>query len=184
MEICLETPRLYLTKFRKDKEALEIYQEWMHDRTINKWFSQNNEFVSLKEVKDWALQNYNKPYSFNIVNRVSNELIGRIKLDYISSNRYVLGICIGNKNSRNKGFGTEAINRLIDFAFEDLAANSIELTVIKENIPAIRCYEKCGFIKTGVHRQTDFYGGQYHDSISMDILRTDWENKRGNSSNE
>lgn len=181
MEICLETPRLYLTKFLKDKEAIGIYQEWMHDRTINKWFSQNNGFMPLKEIKEWAVENYNLPYSFSIVNKINEELIGRIKLQYISSNRYVLCICIGNKSSRNKGLGTEAVNRVVDFAFEDLAANSIELTVIKENMPAVRCYEKCGFIRTGVHRQTDFYGGQYHDSISMDILRSDWENKRGHS---
>lgn len=181
MEICLETPRLYLTKFRKDKEALEIYQGWMHDRTINKWFGQNNRFMSIKEIEEWAVENYNKPYHFSIVNKLNEELIGRIKLSYIGSNRYTLGICIGNKNSRNKGLGTEAINRLVDFAFEDLAANSIELTVIKDNLPAIKCYEKCGFIKNGVHRQTDFYDGQYHDSISMDILRTDLENKRGHS---
>ena len=61
MEVCLETPRLYLTKFLKDKEAIGIYQEWMHDRNINKWLSQNNGFMSLKEIKEWAVENYNLP---------------------------------------------------------------------------------------------------------------------------
>lgn len=56
MEVCLETPRLYLTKFLKDKEAIGIYQEWMHDRTINKWLSQNMGLCNSKKLKSGQLK--------------------------------------------------------------------------------------------------------------------------------
>ena len=43
------------------------------------------------------------------------------------------------------------------------------------NTRALKCYEKCGFKEYGRRRKCKFINGKYYDSISMDILREEFE---------
>jgi len=60
-----------------------------------------------------------------------------------------LGIRIGDKNYWGKGYGTEAVNILTNYCFSMMSVESIWLKVLPSNARAIKCYEKCGFVKTG-----------------------------------
>lgn len=57
-----------------------------------------------------------------------------------------LGIFIADKEKRSQGIGEEAINRYIQMYKEQLNLTEVNLHVRKENIRAIKCYEKCGFV--------------------------------------
>lgn len=57
-----------------------------------------------------------------------------------------LGIFIADKEMRNKGIGEKAINRYIQNNKKPLNLSEVTLNVRKENIRAIKCYEKCGFV--------------------------------------
>ena len=57
-------------------------------------------------------------------------------------------ILIGEKSMRGKGIGTELINKLTDFGFNQLKKERIILNVFSWNIAAIKCYEKAGYSKT------------------------------------
>ncbi len=48
-----------------------------------------------------------------------------------------------------KGLATEAIKRAIDFAFSDLKLDSLEASVVRENIASIHILEKFGFAEIG-----------------------------------
>lgn len=60
-----------------------------------------------------------------------------------------LGIRIGNKAYWGKGYGTEAVMLLTDHAYQNFGVTKVWLKVLPENIRAIRCYEKCGYVQTG-----------------------------------
>ena len=49
-----------------------------------------------------------------------------------------------------KGFGTDAMNALVDFGFGELGLQRVGLTVAPDNERAIRSYEKCGFVREGI----------------------------------
>ncbi|MBI5412976.1 GNAT family N-acetyltransferase [Candidatus Peregrinibacteria bacterium] len=51
----------------------------------------------------------------------------------------------GDKNYWNHGVGSNAINLLTKYAFEEMGIEEINLGVISENLAARRIYEKCGF---------------------------------------
>ena len=61
-----------------------------------------------------------------------------------------LGIRIGVKSYWNRGYGTDAVRILTEFAFDYFQVNRIWLKVLPQNIGAIRCYEKCGFVYIGM----------------------------------
>ena len=85
---------------------------------------------------------------------------------------------IGNKKEREKGYGTEAIKLLLDYAFNHLNLNNIMLELLKTNERAKKCYLKCGFKELGVRRQSHYFEGIYHDSIYMQILKEDFNSSK------
>lgn len=49
------------------------------------------------------------------------------------------------KSMQDRGFGTEALRRMIDYGFDDLGLERIYLAVYTDNPRAAHVYEKCGF---------------------------------------
>ena len=94
---------------------------------------------------------------------------------YASFNTVGLGIYIGEADGRNKGYGTEAIKMLVKFAFTELNAHRVTLNVVADNVRAVKCYTKAGFTQNGVAHDEVYYNGKFHDLISMEILRDNWE---------
>nr|WP_231969160.1 GNAT family protein [Thermoanaerobacterium sp. RBIITD] len=56
-------------------------------------------------------------------------------------------IMIDEEKYRNNGYGTEALQLLINFIFNELNLHRIELRDYDFKERVIRCYKKCGFKK-------------------------------------
>jgi RimJ/RimL family protein N-acetyltransferase len=82
-----------------------------------------------------------------------------------------LQIRIGEADARGRGYGREAVDLLLDFAFGDLNLHRVELTVLEGNEPAIKTYLSAGFAREGVMRQAAHIDGRYVDLVFMGILR-------------
>jgi len=87
---------------------------------------------------------------------------------------FEVGIGIADPPDRGKGYGTDALNALVDFGFGELRLERIELEVFDYNLRAIRSYEKAGFQTDAVLRRSRFHRGAHHDVHLMSILRDDW----------
>jgi RimJ/RimL family protein N-acetyltransferase len=86
----------------------------------------------------------------------------------------MVGIFISDRRYLGKGYGTDALNALVDFGFGELRLERIELEVYDYNLRAIRSYEKAGFRTDAVLRRARFHRGTHHDVHLMSILRDDW----------
>lgn len=80
-------------------------------------------------------------------------------------------------NEQNKGYGGEAILILLNYAFNELDYQKIELGVAEQNIHASKLYEKLGFIEEGRLRRRYIYKGEYHAEIKMGILAEEFRAK-------
>jgi RimJ/RimL family protein N-acetyltransferase len=109
--------------------------------------------------------------------RETDRLIGVTGLkDLDVKNRSAcFGIVIGEKAEWDKGHGTEATALMVRYAFETLNLNRVWLHVLEYNQRGVRAYEKVGFRKEGVLRQEHYRHGRYWDTITMAILRADWD---------
>jgi len=74
-----------------------------------------------------------------------DEYIGTIELYDISGARCTLGIIIGERDYWGKGFGSEAIIALLDYAFSELAISQVYLRTFLDNKRAIAAFRKVGF---------------------------------------
>ena len=120
--------------------------------------------------------------SFAIHVRGEAEPIGVISLMNISeaNESAELSVIVGHPDDRHQGYGTEAIDLLLRYAFETLGLNRIGLSVFEFNEEAVSAYEKLGFVAEGRFRRAIKRGDGFHDAILMSILRNEWE--AGNSS--
>jgi RimJ/RimL family protein N-acetyltransferase len=107
----------------------------------------------------------------------THEVIGAtnlLNIDYISRNAE-FSIMIGEKKHQGKGIGTLATRKMLNYAFDHLNLHRIYLRVLIRNKTAISVYEKCGFVKEGIARQSVFKNGRYHDQLLMSILSTEYK---------
>ena len=84
-------------------------------------------------------------------------------------------ILIGERERRGKGNGTEAVRRLLDYAFIALGLHNVMLTVDEANLAGRRAYEKAGIKEVGRRRQAIRELGRRTDEICMDCLATEFE---------
>ena len=108
----------------------------------------------------------------------SGEFIGLIEIDGISvSNRFAwISIGFGDESARGKGYGREAMNLAIEFAFMELNLERLQLNVISYNTSAIALYEKIGFKKEGTYREAVQRDGSKYDLYLYGLLRREWRN--------
>ena len=78
--------------------------------------------------------------------KTDDKYIGAIWLEQVLTDDFaVLGIFIVDKDFRNKGIGTKAIDKVIKKDLPYMHTNKILLRVRAENERAIKCYNKVGF---------------------------------------
>jgi len=90
-----------------------------------------------------------------------------------------LSIIIGERDAWGKGYGTEAINLLLDYAFGYLNFHRVAVGVVGFNEAALRFYEKVGFCREGIQRDGYYYAHQYHDFVMMSILEDEYRETLG-----
>ena len=88
-----------------------------------------------------------------------------------------LAIGIFDRRFWSHGYGTEAIRLLLRYGFDELQLHRIDLRVLEYNARAIRAYEKCGFVREGVERDSAFVDGAWHSDVIMGILDHDYRSQ-------
>ena len=150
-----------------------------YDFETTDYTGRSSQIYTIENERKWleeGIQNKENQI-FGIVDLENDNLLGNCGLHKINSvNRTaVLGIFIGEKAERSKGYGTETIKLLLDYGFNYLNLHEIQLDVMAFNERAIRCYEKAGFKEYGRRRESEYINGKYYDLISMDILKSEFK---------
>lgn len=111
--------------------------------------------------------------AYKVIDKTTNEIIGNADFSNINKKSESARICsvlIGNKESRNKGFGTQIINELVRIGFDEMKLHRIDLGVYDFNKQAIKCYEKCGFQIEGLLKENIKFENEYWSTYNMSIL--------------
>lgn len=138
--------------------------ELQHDEWFNKIQKRDDLFIFAIRTADGDIVGTCQVYNINWVYRSA-----------------MFQIRIGKEN-RNKGIGTKSIKKLLQFTFFDINMNRISLEVFENNIPAIKLYTKCGFIKEGELKEAIYIDNEYRNLIIMGITRGGYNNATRNNS--
>ncbi len=104
--------------------------------------------------------------------------IGTVGLrPYVEDNKAKFSIEIYDQQVYGCGIGTTATKMALRYAFEVLNYHKVFLRVFDFNTRAIKCYEKCGFVREGIDREGACINGSYYSDIYMGILHSEFEVK-------
>ena len=159
--------------------------------TVVRWFGDPEvraslalvDVVSLAEEERWfdALLRSTTEVAFAIdavggVDGVVARLVGTCSLHRIDwrNRSAVIRIVLGDAANRHLGYGSDAMRCLLRHAFDSLGLYRVELEVLVDNAPAIRCYERLGFVTEGVRVGARFQHGRFVDLRLMRLLVTEW----------
>jgi len=112
--------------------------------------------------------------------------IGEILLDnfVVADQRADVIIGILDPDSIGKGLGTEALAAVAAFAFDQLGLHKLSTRVLAFNTRALRAYERVGFIREGLERESALIGGVWHDDVIVGLLKRDFDARRQSPSGE
>lgn len=171
--------RIYLSPRNVEQEDIEKFTIWLNDFKTTDYIGRSNQVVTLEGERKYLEDHLNDKSTFLIIELENDNMIGTVGIEKINNidRTGTLGIFIGEESARNKGYGTEAINLVLDYGFNYLNLNNIKLDVLESNERAIACYKKCGFREYGRRRKAKYTNGKYYDIISMDILKEEFIGK-------
>ena len=152
-EIVFESDRIYFVKLTE--KLVNDYLEMVNDIEVQKYISHNRKTIALEDEIEWIKKKINEnAIVYSMIEKQTNEFIGNIEIMRINNNIGEMGIAI-TPMKQDKHYGQEAIKRLIDYSFEQLGLDGLELNVYDFNQRGIKCYEKVGFVKNGVGKAED-----------------------------
>ncbi|EFY98236.1 acetyltransferase (GNAT) domain protein [Metarhizium robertsii] len=92
-----------------------------------------------------------------------------------------MGIVIG-KAYQNKGYGREAINWMVDWAFKHAGLHTVCMVAVSYNQRGIHLYQDIGFRLEGRRREVCYFNRAWHDELDFGMTEHEWEKLRGASS--
>lgn len=163
-----------------EMDDLDRCYRWINDREVTRFLAMRYQ-VPYAAEESWLRDRVSRPMSFTdrvifaIVTKDGRHIGNCDIFDASPEERKAsVGIMIGEKDCWSQGYGTGAMLALLRFAFDEMNLNRIELRVYAFNERAIRCYEKCGFVREVVLREEQYIDGAYHDALLMGCLRDEF----------
>ena len=117
--------------------------------------------------------------AFGIRPSNTDELIGTLELDGILWAHGVcsMSIAIGDRGNWGRGYGYEAAQLGLTFAFDELNLHRVTVTVFSYNQRSIALFEKLGFQREGAFREFLQRDGERHDMLLYGLLRREWRGR-------
>ncbi len=163
--------RSFYLRELKEEDASQEYCNWLNDPEVNKFLETKK--TTIEELKQYIKEKRENPdcLFLGIFLKDTNKHIGNIKLEPVDfeNKKATLGILIGDKNYWGRGICTEAVKLLVDYVFENLNLEKVDLGVISENKAAINCYLKAGFKIKKIEQRAIKYDNRFYDKVIMEI---------------
>jgi diamine N-acetyltransferase len=161
------------------REYIPLYQRWMSDFETTRFLDIQPRPITLEQETGWFdhAASATNEITFTIFELASSRPVGNCGVHNIDqrNRRAELGIVIGEPDARGKGYGTEAMRLLADFAFTVLNLHSLMLWTYEYNVAGQHCYARVGFREIGRRRASRWHAGRYWDEIAMDLLASEFE---------
>lgn len=165
------------------KDDFQQLIDWVdNEHLLTNWAGSLFSFPLTPDSLDWYLEDTNDlakagAFVYKAVDDQNGKVVGHISLGGISrKNRSarISRVLVGDPEYAGKGVCSAMVKEVIAIGFGELALHRISLGVYDFNTAAIRCYERCGFVREGVQRDVLKYGDAFWSLLEMSILEEEW----------
>jgi RimJ/RimL family protein N-acetyltransferase len=166
-----------------------------HPAVESKW-THDAEFMRLLEIKpvrplsaemvkkqyeaiEKEMEEDKNLYYFTIQTRENNQFIGKALIEWIdwTNGNGFLRLGIGESEFRRKGYGSQALQMLLRFAFNELNLYRVTAVVPAYNEGAMRLFQKFNFVEEIRRRKAIQRDAEAWDLVSFGLLNAEWRNQ-------
>jgi RimJ/RimL family protein N-acetyltransferase len=157
-----------------------LHQMFNHPQLVGKrYIDQDRGFLSEQQVEE-LLGKWTKPDKETRLAVCSEDrLIGTGVIDPSWEPLAPFVAVVIDPGHQRHGYGTEALNHLLEVLFGTGPALAAETWVDEWNGPGLAFASAAGFTEAGRARREGIYHGRYFSSVALDLLREEWEADSG-----
>jgi ribosomal-protein-serine acetyltransferase len=150
-------------------ENLEQLKLWMP------WAKDDYSIDSAREFIKFNLTEYAKSGSFSASIILEETFVGGVgfhNLDLKNKSAHV-GYWLA-KEAQGKGIMTRCCRVLLNYLFDDLGLNRVQINCNIENVKSRAIPERLGFKLEGIHRQVEWLNEEFRDWAIYAMLAEEW----------
>ncbi|KAB8330560.1 acetyltransferase [Scytonema tolypothrichoides VB-61278] len=179
----LKKDEVSIRRMRDDIEDYSLMAKWLTDEKVLKYYEgRDNPFPLDRIIESYQPQvrgddnsvpcffyyqktpiGYLQYYALNDLPDTDRQMYCLEKTEDV----YAIDLFIGETQYWNQGIGTKVVSLALDYIFEQLQAVKVVIDPQVWNTRAIRCYEKCGFVKVKILPEHELHEGKYWDCWLM-----------------
>jgi RimJ/RimL family protein N-acetyltransferase len=162
-----------------EKEDVPLFLEWVNKPEVSGEYNPLHQMSKTEAEKVFENPSDIKPF---IIEKKDGSKIGFI------AHFHVLHMGTGTKqlevgytlvpSERGKGYGTEALEIMVDYLFLSRDVMRIQAQTDQRNVASQKILEKVGFKREGTLRNNFFMRGEWTDDYIYSIIREDWKEPR------
>ncbi len=160
-------------------EDFDEISDWFTDGTFIRNLDTDPARPLSGEELEQTYRNINRDteFYFHIRTNDDDRLLGFVTIYNIDWRNQLgqLAIAIGDAEDRGQGFGTEALNLMLNYGFNELNLYKVCLDVIATNQSAIAVYQNSGFEFEGTNKRAVKRDGHREDLYNMGLFAADFQ---------
>lgn len=173
----ITTPRLVLRWISED-DVDSLYEIFSDPQVMRYWSTVPlpNRDAAAELQREIAEHNKSeRMFKWGLALRHSNTVIGTTTLFNLSldNGRAEIGYAMASAHW-GKGYMNEALQGLVQYAFEVMDLRRLEADVDPRNAASIRTLERLGFQREGFLRERWHVNGEIQDALFYGLLRREW----------
>ncbi|WP_336206115.1 GNAT family N-acetyltransferase [Nonomuraea sp. LPB2021202275-12-8] len=159
-------------------EHAEGLQELVTDPEVRRLTGSHGQ-IDAEASRRWYATRAEQEDRLDLAIMARDEYVGEVVLNELDAANLSCNLRIALIGARafGRGYGTEAISLVLEHAFGTTPLHRISLDVFSFNDRAKHVYKKAGFVEEGVLRDALLWDGEWHDSVLMSVLRTEWQSR-------
>lgn len=154
------------------KKDITFLNEWKNDEETYQYLGGGFMPTSIDQQEKWIdsmidTTGNNKRFIICDSKHTPVGMVGLYDINWVHRTCEI-GIYIGDKNVKGKGYGKEACKLMERFSKEYLNLRKIKLNVVSNNGAAIHMWSSLGYKKIGEYEEERFIKGEYKNLILME----------------
>ena len=172
---------LLRTLYKEDAEELFLVVDAnrQHLRHWLNWIDSNTTIEHTVQFIEHTLLQQETQEGFVLGIFLNNKLVGELGISNWnhSLKKAQIGYWLANE-CEGKGILSRCLAKFLDFLFDNVGLNKVELHFIQQNIRSAKVAERIGCKIEGLLRQSYLRHGQLEDLVIAGLLRSDWMQQR------
>lgn len=178
-----ESTRLRLGAIDHENDPA-VESRWTHDPVFVHGLSMNParplsaaQVKKMYEAIEKSIEESHNTFHFMVRTKEDDRLIGMARIEWIewSHGAGSLKLAIGEAKDRRQGYGSEIMQLLLRFAFEELNLYRLATVVSEDNLAGVALLNKFNFVPEVRQRKAIHRDGQFFDLIHFGLLQKEWQ---------